>query len=83
MKKTLLHLSSKVLLWIGLWMMGLYSRFQTWKISCNLIMDSELCELSEVRKINTLLHWSGDFGIKKLKSWQKEPKPAYAQLHLG
>ena len=52
---------------------GLYSRFQTWKISCNLIMDSELCELSEVRKINTLLRWSSDFGIKKLKSWQKEP----------
>ena len=36
-------------------------------------MDSELCELSEVRKISTLLHWSSDFGIKKLKSWQKEP----------
>ena len=52
---------------------GLYSRFQTWEISCNLIMDSELCELSEVRKINTLLHWSGDFGIKRLKSRQKEP----------
>ena len=52
---------------------GLYSHFQTWKISFNLIMDSELCELSEVRKINTLLRWSGDFGIKKLKSWQKEP----------
>ena len=52
---------------------GLYSHFQTWKISCNLIMDSELCELSEVRKINTLLHWSSDFGIKKLKPWQKEP----------
>ena len=29
---------------------GLYSHFQTWKISCNLILDSELCELSEVRK---------------------------------
>ena len=52
---------------------GLYSRFQTWKISCNLILDSELCDLSEVRKVNTLLRWSGDFGIKKLKSWQKEP----------
>ena len=52
---------------------GLYSHFQTWKISCNLIIDSGLCELSEVRKINTLLRWSGDFGIKKLKSWQKEP----------
>ena len=52
---------------------GLYSHFQTWKISCNLILDSELCELSEVRKINTLLCWSSDFGIKKLKSWQKEP----------
>ena len=52
---------------------GLYSHFQTWKISCNLIMDSELCELLEVRKINTLLCWSRDFGIKKLKSWQKEP----------
>ena len=52
---------------------GLYSCFQTWKISCNLILDSELCELSEVRKINTLLRWSGDFGIKKLKSWQREP----------
>ena len=24
---------------------GLYSHFQTWKISCNLILDSELCEL--------------------------------------
>ena len=53
---------------------GLYSCFQTWKISCNLILDSELCELSEVRKVNTLLCWSGDFGIKKLKSWQKEHK---------
>ena len=52
---------------------GLYSHFQTWKISCNLILDSELCELSEVRRVNTLLRWSGDFGIKKLKSWQKEP----------
>ena len=52
---------------------GLYSRFQTWKISCNLILDSELCELSEVRKVNTLLRWSSDFGIKKLKSWHKEP----------
>ena len=51
---------------------GLYSCFQTWKISCNLILDSELCELSEVRKVKTLLRWSSDFGIKKLKSWQKE-----------
>ena len=25
----------------------LYSRFQTWQIACNLIFDSELCDLPE------------------------------------
>ena len=25
----------------------LYSCFQTWKIACNLILDSELCDLPE------------------------------------
>ena len=50
----------------------LYSCFQTWQIACNLIFDSELCDLPEPRKVNTLLHWSGDFGIQQLKSWQKD-----------
>ena len=25
----------------------LYSRFQTWQIACNLILDSEFCDLPE------------------------------------
>ena len=53
---------------------GLYSRFQTWKIACSLILDSEYSEVAETRKVNTLLRWSGDFGIQKLRSWKKEPK---------
>ena len=52
---------------------GLYSRFQTWKLACGLILNSELSEMPEPRKVNTFLRWSGDFGIQKLKSWQKEP----------
>ena len=43
----------------------LYLHFQTWQIACNLILDSELCDLPE--PLNTVLHWSGDFSIQQLK----------------
>ncbi len=53
---------------------GLYNHFCTWKIACSLPLNSEYCGVSDTHKVNTLLRWSGDFGINKLKSWQKEPE---------
>ena len=50
----------------------LYSCFQTWQIACNLIFNSELCDLPKPQKVNTVLCWSGDFSIQQLKSWQKD-----------
>ena len=34
---------------------GLYSRFQDWKLECELILDGELAEIVEPRKVNTLI----------------------------
>ena len=50
----------------------LYSHFQTWQIPCNLILNSEFCDLPKPQKVNTVLCWSGDFSIQQLKLWQKD-----------
>ena len=34
---------------------GLYSRFQDWKLECELILDGELAEIAEPWKVNTLI----------------------------
>ena len=34
---------------------GLYSRFQDWKLECELILDGELAEIAEPGKVNTLI----------------------------
>ena len=34
---------------------GLYPRFQDWKLECELILDGELAEIAEYRKVNTLI----------------------------
>ena len=34
---------------------GLYSRFQDWKLECELILDGELTEIAESRKVNALI----------------------------
>ena len=34
---------------------GLYLRFQDWKLECELILDGELTEIVEPRKVNTLI----------------------------
>ena len=51
---------------------GLYSRFQDWKLECELILDGELAEIAESRKVNTLIRWAGSYGLKQLKVWQKD-----------
>ena len=51
---------------------GLYSRFQDWKLECDLILDGELTEIAEPRKVNTLIRWAGSFDLKNLKVWQKD-----------
>ena len=51
---------------------GLYARFKTWKIKCDLILGAELETLSEVRKCKTLIRWSGDCGITQYQSWNLE-----------
>ena len=51
---------------------GLYPRFQDWKLECELILDGELAEIAESRKVNTLIRWAGPFGLKNLKVWQKD-----------
>ena len=33
----------------------LYSRFQDWKLECELILDGELAEIVEPQKVNTLI----------------------------
>ena len=51
---------------------GLYSRFEDWKLKCELILDGELPEIAEPRKVNALIRWAGSFGLKNLKVWQKD-----------
>ena len=51
---------------------GLYSCFQDWKLECELIIDGELTEIAEPRKVNILIRWAGSFGFKNLKVWQKD-----------
>ena len=51
---------------------GLYSCFQDWKLECEFILDDELIEIVEPRKVNTLIRWAGSFGLKNLKVWQKD-----------
>ena len=51
---------------------GLYPRFQDWKLECELILDGELTEIAESRKVNTLIRWAEPFGLKNLKVWQKD-----------
>ena len=43
------------------------------KMKMELPMDMNMKHKCCDFHINTLLRWSSDFGIKKLKSWQKEP----------
>ena len=42
---------------------GLYSRFQDWKLECELILDGELTEIVEPQKVNTLIRWAGSLGL--------------------
>ena len=51
---------------------GLYSHFQDWKLECELILDGEPAEIVKPQKVNTLIHWTGSFGLKNLKVWQKD-----------
>jgi len=50
----------------------LYSRFKTWKLECEIILDSIYANFSEAIRVNTLLRWSGQFGMHKFQSWGKE-----------
>ena len=43
-----------------------------WKLECEFILDGELAEIAESRKVNTLIQWAGPFGLKNLKVWQKD-----------
>ena len=43
---------------------GLYNRFVKWKRKCENILDCELAMLSEPRKCNKVVSWSGDFGYR-------------------
>ena len=52
----------------------LYSRFKTWKLECEIIFDSAYASVTESIKVNTLLRWSGQFGIQKFQSWGKDRK---------
>ena len=51
---------------------GLYTRFQDWKLECELILDGELADIAEPRKVNTLIRWAGSHGLKQLKVWHKD-----------
>ena len=42
---------------------GLYNRFIKWKIRFENILDCELTMLSEARKCQKVIAWSGDFGL--------------------
>ena len=53
---------------------SLYHRFPKWKIKCENILDCELVLLSEVRKCNKIVAWSGDFGIDQYVSWYLSPE---------
>ena len=55
--------------WTGLWNDSMYCRFLKWKIKCENIMDCELAMISEARKCNKVVAWSGDFGIAQYISW--------------
>ena len=48
---------------------SLYHRFLKWKIKCENILDCELAMLSEARKCDKVMAWSGDFGIDQYVSW--------------
>ena len=53
---------------------GLYSRYKTWKLECEIILDSAYCHVTADCKVNTLLRWSGQFGMQKFQSWGIERK---------
>ena len=48
---------------------GLYNRFIKWKIRCKNILDCELAMLSEAKKCQKVIAWSGDFGLDQYISW--------------
>ena len=48
---------------------GLYNRFIKWKIRFQNILDCELAMLSEARKCEKVIGWSGDFGLDQYISW--------------
>ena len=52
----------------------LFSRFSTWKLECEILLDSVYSGVPENCKVNTLLRWSGQFGLQKFQSWGKERK---------
>ena len=62
---------------------GLYSRFQDWKLECELILDSELAEIAEPQKVNTLIQWAGSFGLKKTSRCGRKIKPTSPLLSSG
>ena len=51
---------------------SLFPRFKTWKLQCEIILDSVYMNVPESCKVNTLLRWSGAFGIQKFQSWGKD-----------
>ena len=61
---------------------GLYSCFQDWKLECELILDGELTEIAEPRKVNTLIRWAGSFGLKTSRCGRKI-KPTSPLLSSG
>ncbi len=50
----------------------LFNRFKSWKLECELILDSIFANFSEAIRVNTLLRWSGQFGLQKFQSWGQE-----------
>ena len=52
----------------------LFNRFKTWKLECEILLDSVYSGVPENCKVNTLLRWSGQFGLQKFQSWGKDRK---------
>ena len=61
---------------------GFYSRFQDWKLECELILDGEITEIVEPRKVNTLIQWAGSLGLKTSRCGRKI-KPTSLLLSSG
>ena len=48
---------------------SLYARFQTWKIKCENILETELASLPDARKCQILLRWLDDQGLEIYQVW--------------